>query len=286
MPIRPDECKVKCKGVFMEIKRKCQSIHLSKQPLALVLIQLRYLPINKIEERINYIQDQLREGYPLFKESHNVSMDVSRDNLDRIKVWEFDSIDGYEKICIDRYQVTYQTSDYTCFEKFYEEFEKIIRVLDGEISLFEKGFCVRYGLRYVDQIIPQGSDDSIDSYLHEGLQIQQPDVFENELKICSVSVAGAIELSEGRTGTMTINGMQSPQGIPLPPDLLVRAPKLKREIHQRQAMGLIDMDASFAISNERIEEGLIKKTFYELHDKLIDAFFNSVVSKEGIEKWK
>ena len=62
----------------MEIKRKCELEILSKQPLALVLMQIRFSPVPLIENYINNIQAALNKlGFPLFEQNDNLSVEVS-----------------------------------------------------------------------------------------------------------------------------------------------------------------------------------------------------------------
>ena len=140
----------------------------------------------------------------------------------------------------------------------------------------------------MDQIIPLDTNDTIDSYLNENFIITQPPVFKNQKKVCTVSMAGHIELSENKRGAMSVNLYQGQKGLALPPDLLTRTPKLKRDAGKSERIGLIDMDASFtpAPDPEEYNEETVKEIFYRLHDNIITGFFESVVSKEGIAKWK
>lgn len=273
----------------MEIKRECIKNPLSKQPLALVLIQIRYTPIINIVSSINNIQELLRKDFPQFEPVDNISVVLTPDGIkqENVKLWSFTSISGFESILIDQNQITFQVTDYNSFECFFERFNSILQILDKQLNLSKSGYIIRYGLRYVDQIIPLNETDSIDSYLNKNFVLEQPDVFKNQNKICNNSVTGQIELCDNRIGSMSITTIQGQKGMVLPPDLMARAPVLKKQVADK-LIGLIDMDASFISSTgpEKYEESLVKQTFYKLHDRIIDAFFKSVISEEGKKKWE
>lgn len=274
----------------MDIKRRCIKQPLSKQPLALVLIQLRYTPINAVDTKINDIQEILRKDFPLYERLENISVSVSPEGLqqNKIDLASFSSIEGYENILLDKNQITFQVTDYPGFEMFYDKFERTLDSIGTILKLQEYGVYTRCGLRYVDQIIPLDNNDTIDSYLNENFIITQPPVFKNQKKICTVGVAGNIELTENKKGAMSVNIYQGQKGLVLPPDLITRPPQLKRDASQSERIGLIDMDASFtpAPTPEKYNRETVKEIFYRLHDNIITSFFDSIVSEEGIKKWK
>ena len=273
----------------MGIERHCEYRPLEKQPLALVLIQLKVTPINAVDDRINDIKGALMGDYPLFKQAENISVHITSDGIEREKValWSFMFSSRFRDILLDKNQVTFQVSDYDRFESFYASFSAILSVLDKCLDLASRRIVVQYGLRYIDQIIPLSKEDTIDSYLNENFVVGQPSVFEGQNKICSASVSGNIRLTNERTGAMSIATMQGQKGLFLPPDLMLRAPKLQKAVGDN-AIGLIDTDASFAPreSPDKFDLALVEETFYALHDNIIDTFFNSVVSEEGIRKWE
>ncbi len=274
----------------MEIKRKCRRMPLKKQPLALVLIQIRFSPIENIKEYINLIQDKLRIiGYPEYNNQDNINFVVSPMGVKQeIKpLWIFSTIEGYSNILIDSNQILFQTTEYTTFENFYEEFNRIIEILFDNTNFIKTGRFVRFGLRYIDQIIPKNQEDSIDSYLHKGMTIQQPEIFSNAIKTCNTSIAGKIRiLNDTRDGFLVIKTIQGEKGLFLPPDLLARAPTLKKKPPIEQDIGIIDMDASFnPLPDEKSTLDDIKRIFYSLHDVIIETFFSNVASEEGVKKW-
>ena len=61
----------------MAIERTCRNIKLTKQPLALVLIQTRFSPISNLDKYIPGIQDELRRtGFPYLTQKTGMRLDV------------------------------------------------------------------------------------------------------------------------------------------------------------------------------------------------------------------
>lgn len=59
----------------MHITRNCPGEKLSKQPLVLVLIQIRFSPVMNLESYIPQIQSSLRiAGYPLIEGNDNLAV--------------------------------------------------------------------------------------------------------------------------------------------------------------------------------------------------------------------
>jgi len=277
----------------MQIKRNCPYKPLSKQPLVLVLAQIRFSPILSIEEYIPKIQDFLRKnGYP-FSNQHNLIFETAQNEQGDgtqivIKQWRFESSAYDTVITIDKEQVVFQTGSYTKFEDFIESYISIINKV-FEITEHDKyGIIVRLGLRYVDHVKKQNDIDNIDSYLRPELQGLVCAEYIDDRKQYSIASIGKTKPSDDFEGQLSIRIIRGEKGLDLPPDLMASAPYSRKPVAFDEEIAIIDMDHYWMGSIEpkiNIIE-IVKDRFFKLHDTIINSFYNSVVTKEGIEKWK
>lgn len=271
-------------------KRKGKIEKLSKQPLALVLIQIRFSPFMNMKDYIPQIQEKLLAlGFVNCKENPSLEVRITPNGplATESKQWVFSSFDGYENVILDSKQLTYQTADYDVFEKYYAKYQQICDVLVSSAPTFETSVLIqRLGLRYVDRIIPLDDNDSIDSYISDGFRVNQASVFEAAKKICTISQAGEVNIFEDKKGVMVFRITQGEKGLFLPPDLMPNPPKMKKEIKSDWIIGLIDTDHSYnAIGPEKYNRDFLENMFYGMHDNSHDLFI-SIVSEEGKKKWK
>jgi len=278
----------------MSTKRNCLYKPLSKQPLALVLAQVRFSPILTIKEYIPQIQDFLRKnGYPVYSEQQNFTLEIPpvgsvSITQTAITQWRFESPALDSMILVDKEQVILQTSSYTNFEGFIGIF---INILGNILQITEHdkvGVFVRLGLRYVDQIKKQFPNDDIDSYLRPGLRSMTCKEYIDDKKQYSISLLGNTRPASNFEGQLAIRVFRGEKGSDLPPDLMLSAPTTRRKVEPNDDIAMVDMDHFWIGSigpNIRIVQ-IIEEMFFRLHDTIIDSFHNSVISEEGIKKWQ
>lgn len=271
-------------------KRKGKIEKLSKQPLALVLIQIRFSPFMNMKDYIPQIQEKLLPlGFVNCRENPSLEVRITPNGpvATDSKQWVFTSFDGYQSVILDSKQLTYQTSDYDVFETYYAKYQQICDVLVSSASSFETSVLIqRLGLRYVDRIIPLDNNDSIDSYINDGFRVNQASIFGSAKKICTISQAGEVNIFGDKKGAIVFRITQGEKGLFLPPDLMPNPPKMKKEVKIDQIIGLLDIDHSYnAIGPEKYDRDFLENMFYSMHDNSHDLFM-SIVSEEGKEKWK
>lgn len=289
-------CKPKCKPPVevhsMEIVRKCQKKFLSKQPLALVLIQIRFTPIMEISSYVPMIQSALRNlQFPTYnvEDSLEITLNQASIRQQQRQQWLFKSVDESENIVLDSQQITYQSANYEIFEDFYRKFEEICDAILKVIQNFSKTvFMQRYGLRYVDRINPRESGESnvtIDTYISPDFNIQKAKIFGNQQKVCKIIQAGEVNILGEKKGPLAFRLTQGENSLVLPPDLMGKSPKLRKRFRAEDNIGFIDIDHSYqppiVEMYDRIE---LKRMFYAMHDNVHDLFY-SIVSEEGVKLW-
>jgi uncharacterized protein (TIGR04255 family) len=272
------------------VKRKGKIEKLSKQPLALVLIQIRFTPFMNMKDYIPQIQEKLLTlGFVNCIENPCLEVQItpSGPRSSNSKQWVFSSFDGYENVILDSNQLTYQTANYDVFEEYYAKYQLICNIITSSAPNFETSVLIqRLGLRYIDRIIPMNEEDSIDSYISEGFKVNQASIFGSANKICTISQAGVVNIFEDKNGAVVFRITQGEKGLFLPPDLMPNPPKMKKEFAPDCLIGLIDIDHSYnAIGPEKFNKNFLENMFYGMHDNSHDLFM-SIVSEEGKEKWK
>jgi uncharacterized protein (TIGR04255 family) len=275
----------------MPVKRNCDYKPLSKQPLALVLAQVRFSPIPKFEGYIPEIQDFLRKtGYPIHPNQQNFVISVGPAGLQHteIRQWRFETPSQNAMILFDPEQVILETCEYSRFEEFMGEFISIFSAIMKITEHDKYGVFVRLGLRYIDQIRKQSASDDIDSYLRPALRGMDCKEYTADKKHYTLSTVGQTQPADYFTGEMAIRIFRGEKGFDIPPDLIQTAPTNRRKIEKDEDIALVDMDhywvGSFGPDIKAADT--INERFYRLHDTIIKGFHDSVITEEGIAKWK
>lgn len=270
--------------------RNCRSVPLSKQPLALVLIQVRFSPITKIIDFIPEIQESFRKnGFPLQSQNEIMTLEVTPQGIRQNKLlqWRFESPLQDSVILVDQEQVTFQTTKYTNFESFIKQYLEITGIVFSITGHDKYGIIVRLGLRYIDQVRKQNENDTLESYLRPALHGMECEQYTDKRKQYTISTIGKTTLPQDLAGTLAIRIIRGERGLDLPPDLVAAAPSCRRSVESDEDLALIDMDHFWDGSlGPEFDMKLVEELFYCLHDTIIEGFHKSVVSEEGIEKWK
>jgi uncharacterized protein (TIGR04255 family) len=277
----------------MPAKRNCPYKPLSKQPLALVLAQVRFSPILTIEEYVPQIQEFLRKnGYPVYSNQQNFVFElipVGPVNVKQTAItqWRFESPSQNAVVILDKEQVIFQTSNYTNFENFMKNFITILECVLQVTEHDKFGVFVRFGLRYVDQIRKQSDTDDIDSYLRPQLRGMVCSEYADDRKQYSIATLGSTKPADDFEGQLAVRVFRGEKGLDLPPDLIHSAPANRKKVTPDEDIAMVDMDHYWIGSTgPGIQITKIAEMFYRLHDTIINGFFNSVISEEGIKKWE
>jgi len=277
----------------MVINRNCPYKPLSKQPLALVLAQVRFSPILTIEDYIPKIQDFLRKnGYPLYSKQENIALEVLPGGPINVKQnvitqWRFESPTQDTVVLIDKEQVLFQTSIYTRFEDFIRNYTNILQFILQSTEHDKLGVFVRLGLRYIDQIRKQSDTDDIDTYLRRELQGIVCSEYINNRKQYSIATVGSTKPADNLEGQLAIRVFRGEKGLDLPPDLMFSAPVNRKKVTPDEDIAMVDMD-HYWIGSMGPDTNItqIEEMFFRMHDTIINGFHNSVISEEGMKKWQ
>lgn len=271
----------------MRMERECRYVPLSKQPLVLVLGQVRFSPIRRMDRYVADIQEEFRRhDFPIelpgkvqevtFGLSAKVPVQVAEQQR-----WEYRTRDEKWCILVTQNSVLVQTTAYDRFENFGTKLELAVRTVLETTEHDELGVIERVGLRYVDVIRPRPSAD-FRSYLRPGFHGVSDEVFQGGAQL-HMQATGRTGVGDGR-GVMIVRIIQNDQGILVPPDLVAAGPQPIRD-QPGDMVTLIDMEHYMDGRFEPDIDWMMEKA-YRLHDHLVETFHDNVVTEQAIEEWQ
>lgn len=273
------------------MQRQYPYIRLSKQPLVLVLGQVRFSSIRQMDRYIPEIQEEFRrKGFPIeragkvqqftFVPGGGVPVQVNEQQR-----WEYRNKDETWSILVMQDSIVLQTTDYERFEDFADKFLHAIRTVLAKTEHDQLGVVQRVGLRYIDVVQPrEGEDEDFRFYLQPGLHGVLDEVFESGTHRLHVESTGRTSV-ENISGTMIVRIIQNDQGFSLPPDLSNAAPKHVSQAKAGELTTLIDMD-HYIEGNFNPDADWIVARAFEMHDHLVETFHKHVVTETAVEVWK
>ena len=263
------------------MERKCRFVPLSKQPLVLVLCQVRFTPV-QMAQYMPAIQEEFRRnGYPLVSAGKIQQLLITATGPQVVEQerWEYRTKDETRSIFVMPDNVTLQTTSYTKFEVFAEQLRFVLDTVLTKTEHNTLGLVQRIGLRYVDLIRPEAGQD-YRSFLKPGLHGVADQTFEKGTHRLYVQSVGKTAV-----GSLIIRVAQSDDGTDLPPDLVAGAPKHEPRAKKDELVTFVDMDHSVT-GKFNADTQLVVEKLFRLHDDLVETFHEQVVTKEAIESWR
>jgi uncharacterized protein (TIGR04255 family) len=271
------------------MKRKCRYVPLSKQPLVLVLGQVRFSPIRQMGDYIPAIQEEFRRhGFPLERAGKVQQLIFGPGGGVPVQVveqqrWEYRTKDETSSVLVTQDSVVLQATAYEKFEGFAEKLLHAVRTVLAKTEHDQLGVVQRVGLRYVDVVQPR-EDEDFRFYLRPGFHGVADEVFQQGTHRLHVESTGKTPVGD-EVGTMVVRVVQNDQGFSLPPDLIGAVPKHTPRSKAGELITLIDMD-HFIEGNFEPDADWVVARAYELHDHLVETFHDHVVTKDAIEVWE
>lgn len=255
---------------------------LHKDPLSLVLCQIRFSKVRRMPEFIPQIHDLLRkEGFPEDVSATVQQVVITPGNKPEIterKQDEFRSKDNQWSLTIGEDMLALVTTAYDRFEGFASRLKRSLEVID-QIAEIHHGMINRIGLRYVDVIdVPEGK--TYKDFLQTSLHGPISSVFTQSNQWLHLESVGRTQL-----GTMIVRITQNDKGIVLPPDIIHKPMKHKMQIEAGKIITLVDTD-HFVEGAWDYDLDSIMSTTNELHEAINAAWFNDLVTKEALEIWE
>ena len=267
-------------------KRNCRYVPLSKNPLVLVLCQVRFSPVRKMGDYIPGIQEAFRRhGFPIERAGKIQQLTITPAGVDIVEQdrWEYRTKDEQWSVTVFQDSVVLQTTTYERFEGFAEKLEAAVKTVLEETEQDKLGLIQRVGLRYIDLIRP-GDGESFRDYLRPGFHGASDAPFATGSHRLHVESVGRTSVGD-TPGTMVLRVAQNDQGFDLPPDLIGGAPKFLPRAQSGELVTLVDMDHFIEGKFDPSAEWVTARA-YVMHDHLIETFHEHVVSAKAIEVWQ
>ena len=268
--------------------RKGRYVPLSRQPLVLALCQVRFSTV-QVGDYIPAIQEEFRrKGLPIERAGKVQQLIFAPGGGAPIQAveqqrWEFRTRDEFWSILVMSDSVVLQTTAYERFEGFAERLQHAVDTVFAKTEHDRLGVVHRVGLRYIDAIRPRAGED-FRFYLRDGFHGIAEDVFRPGTQRLHVESAGKTQVGEV-AGTMVVRVVQNDQGLLLPPDLVGGAPKQDSSAETGELITLIDMD-HYVEGNFDPDARWVVETAYEMHDQIVETFYEHVVTAEAVALWQ
>jgi len=260
---------------------------LTRDPLSLVLFQIRFSRIRQMPALMPSIQDRLRhEGYPIDAsgEINQVSIEMSplagaQNKVTSQRRDEFRSKDHHWSVVIGEDQVALLTTAYERYQSFAERLQSVLAIVD-ETAELHLSQVTRLGMRYIDAIVPRAGE-SWRPYLQPGLCGLRSDVFVDDEQFIHAQTVGRTQ-----HGTLNLRVWQNNQGIVYPPDIFAGTEPMPHsvELLKEQVITLVDTD--HATQGEwDYDLASILETADALHQGINYCWFKHAITEHALEAW-
>lgn len=262
--------------------------HLARAPLVYTLGLVEFSQIPKMDSYAPDILESLRSDYPEVKQiefqTWNINLQSADQNasshLEKNSLHSATTADKKWGVVFDRQRFVLHTRDYEHYPDFARRFEKTLKIVTKTAKITHTR---RVGIRYVDNIKNldlTGLDKQVKS------QFLTP-----TLTDWLTPKRSFIEhLYQSDSGQLVLRCVLLPEGLGIPPDLVITANTLFNgqppTIPINEPFMLVDTDHSYDPGNLQLLDipGVMKR-LEKLHDGASLAF-RELVTPEAIELWR
>ena len=197
-----------------------ESKKLPRAPLILVLAQIKFPPVLRMDKYVPDIQESLRrEGFTDYRPGQALTIIVGEGRTDRANWWEFGCSDKRSQIVLSRDSVSLMTTGYSTFEDFLTRLGQMVRPIEGHVGISS---AHQLGLRYVD-LLAEIDDLKTEDLLAPGFRGLPAGSIDPDIKETATSF-----VVQARTphGVLTVRSVQvlGAGNQVIPPDLTPAPP--------------------------------------------------------------
>lgn len=254
---------------------------LSKAPVYFTLAQVRFNRLLKLDGFVPDIQERLRQAsFPDFSIQTALALEINFQNGTPspspvpVKRYYFGDTARTHAFVLDQDSLTLQSTDYGDFAHFSKNFMQGLNIVHDCVRL---DYIERIGLRYLDRVIPQGSEDLY--------QYLAPEITGLGRKLPGEPVRAYAE-SENIVKDVKLLSRVIIQNSPLafPPDVVPGSMKVNSRLAEYAGIhAILDNDGStesrFAFASE-----LVLTQLNDIHNVIGDAF-RAAGSEHAFKVW-
>lgn len=256
-------------------------VPLKNPPVYFTIAQVRFNPILKLAEFLPVIQENLRNaGFPDFGVQKTVILQLVSQNGQPAPVpamqdrYSFGNLNRTHAFLLESDKLTIQSTKYGSFEDFSDLFLKGLAIVHEAVRL---DFTERVGLRYLDRIIPSGSE-TLSLYLTSdvmglGSRIGGKALHSYFETLCEVD---AIKLY---SRILTVVG-----GVQFPPDLVPGTLVVDDRLAKYDGLHAILDNDGFYEAREIYSLNAVQNHLTNIH-KIIGAAFRATASAHAFKIW-
>jgi uncharacterized protein (TIGR04255 family) len=254
---------------------------LSKSPLIMVLAQVKFAPVLRIDKFVPDIQEELRAKLPHFVEEQvqEFVLNLAAGNVPPVRTsrrWIFGSANWRNTMVLAEDFVAIETSAYDNFEVFAGQFSNVLELLQKKIGLSRSE---RLGLRYVDLIRGEGTKPS-NIFIRKELRGLSSASLKDIKSIQSTSISQTTTPLGGR---LMIRIVHTDDGTFIPPELASTKLQFSNPTKAGEAVSILDIDHNGEFPSDFDVAAIIKR-LGELHDYTEEAFIKAV-TPEAVKAW-
>lgn len=257
--------------------RSIEGLKLTNTPLVLVLSQIRFSEVLKMDKFVPDIQEAFKElGLSRFTQAESQQFIFGPKLKTKASTrWVFSDRKKTEAVILSNDFFVYQVSKYDVFDTFSERLDALLKKLVGIVGI---EFAERVGLRYLDLII--GDDEHpVDSFISDSLQGLSAEA----LGVDKANHQFVIN-AQTECGTLLLRSFENSGGQFLPPDL--QSPHLEFEVELKPEAEFRVLDFDHIAQGDLDFEGdVVKETLWKLH-KFTDLAFRAAVTPTALKIWK
>ena len=260
---------------------------LKNPPVYLTICQVRFNQILKLAEFVPAIQEGFRKvGSPPYEAQTNLvikmvphaSQEGKPEQLQPMPIthdnYQFGNLESTHLFMLDSQALTLQSTKYGCFEAFFAEFLKGLRLVHEAVGL---SFTERVGLRYLDRVMPL-EGDSLEKYL----------VPEVHGLLNRLGGQGLYTYSEAMSqqDDLKLRARVVIQGgaLAFPPDVQPNNMVIDARFHDYQGVSAILDNDGFVERREVFSFETVTSHLNKIHD-LVDVAFKATVTDHAFKAW-
>ena len=256
---------------------------LSKNPISVCLMQLKFSEIASMRSYISEIQDSYRKkGLPFFKEGK--SQRIERGQPDNVRVFDFDffvfhDAEQTELVQLTENSFSYHVYSYQGYEKAKERFIQLFEIV-SRICDFSTVTIISFGLRYANAIEGPNWRDYLDKDFF-WMSIKSPYIVQNGFDSVSALEMVPTSFGDGNHGLLKTQLLQNTDGLTVPPDIMTIAPQ---KLASGKKVSALDIDHIVPFK-KGVSIPEVFSVIDGVHDVCHDVFFG-IISEKARKEWQ